>query len=166
MGSPCWPILVCKIPEFWRQKLWDQGFVQMDSGNIHIKESKKPGFTFSTHLRINSKIFRLSLTMLWAIMTHDDQKYSYYDPWWPKTWLIVLQWPKIKYILGLFIFLNFVPNYIYGDNFDQVLIKFCLKWNLIWRGIQDCQSTIIFLNFITKIPFLSRFGPECSQWFV
>ena len=44
-------ILVCKIPEFWRCKLWDQNFVSFDSGNIHIKESKKPGFTFSFELR-------------------------------------------------------------------------------------------------------------------
>ena len=32
--------LVCKIPEFWRCKLWDQNFVSLDSGNIHIKENK------------------------------------------------------------------------------------------------------------------------------
>ena len=44
-------ILVCKIPELWRCKLWDQNFVSFDSGNIHIKESKKPGFTFSFELR-------------------------------------------------------------------------------------------------------------------
>ena len=40
-------ILVCTIPEFWRRcQLWDQNFVSFDSGNIHIKESKKLGFTF------------------------------------------------------------------------------------------------------------------------
>ena len=44
-------VLVCKVPEFWRCKLWDQNFVSFDSGNIHIKESKKPGFTFSIELR-------------------------------------------------------------------------------------------------------------------
>ena len=44
-------ILVCKIPEFWRCKMWDQSFASFDSGNIHIKESKKPGFTFSFELR-------------------------------------------------------------------------------------------------------------------
>ena len=44
-------ILVCKIPDFWRCKLWDQNFVSFDSGNIHIKESKKTGFTFSFQLR-------------------------------------------------------------------------------------------------------------------
>ena len=31
----------------------------MDSGNIHIEESKKPGFTFSIELRTNSKSFRV-----------------------------------------------------------------------------------------------------------
>ena len=56
----------------------------MDSGNIHIDENKIPGLTFSTQLRINSKIFSiilwsngLYLTMLRAIMTHDVQKYSH-----------------------------------------------------------------------------------------
>ena len=44
-------ILVCKISEFWRCKMWDQNFASFDSGNIHIKESKKPGFTFSFELR-------------------------------------------------------------------------------------------------------------------
>ena len=91
-GAPYWPILICKIPEFWRQKLWDQVFLRLDSGNVHIEENKKPGLTFSTQLRINSKNFReilwsngLYLTMLWAIMTHNDPKYSHYDPLWPKT---------------------------------------------------------------------------------
>ena len=51
MGSPLWSILVCKIPEYWRWKLWDQNFVLFDWGNIHIKESKEPGFTFSIELR-------------------------------------------------------------------------------------------------------------------
>ena len=52
MGSSFFlSILVCKIPEFWRCKLWDENFVSFDSGNIHIKESKKPGFTFSFELR-------------------------------------------------------------------------------------------------------------------
>ena len=30
-------ILVCKIPEFWRCKLWNQNFVSFGSGNMHIK---------------------------------------------------------------------------------------------------------------------------------
>ena len=37
-------ILICKIPEFWRCKLGDQNFVSFDSGNIHIKDSKKEQF--------------------------------------------------------------------------------------------------------------------------
>ena len=39
-------ILVCKIPEFWRCKLWNQNFISFDSGNIRVKESKKPGLLF------------------------------------------------------------------------------------------------------------------------
>ena len=52
LGCPPLVILACKIPEFWSWKLWNQNFVLFDSGNIHIKESKKPGFTFSIELRI------------------------------------------------------------------------------------------------------------------
>ena len=48
MGSPLWSILVCKIPEFWRWKLWNQNLVPFDSGNIHIKESKEPGLHFQS----------------------------------------------------------------------------------------------------------------------
>ena len=41
---------------FWSAKntwilLWHQNFVPFDSENIRIKESKKPGFTFSVELR-------------------------------------------------------------------------------------------------------------------
>ena len=46
-----WSILVCKIPECWGRKLWHQSFVPFDSENIRIKESEKPGFTFSVELR-------------------------------------------------------------------------------------------------------------------
>ena len=28
------------------------------------------------------------------------------------------------------------------------------------------KSTIIFINFVPKIPFLGRFGPESSPWFI
>ena len=51
MGWPFLSILVCKISEFWRWKLWDQNFLLFDSGNIHIKETKKPGLTFAIELR-------------------------------------------------------------------------------------------------------------------
>ena len=36
-----------QILEFWRWKLWYQNIVPFVSGNIHIRESKKLGFTFS-----------------------------------------------------------------------------------------------------------------------
>ena len=42
MGSLLWSIQVYKIPEFSRWKLPDQNFVPFDSGNIHIKQGKKP----------------------------------------------------------------------------------------------------------------------------
>ena len=71
MRSPLWPILVCKIPGFWRWKLWDQDFVPFDPGNIQIEENKKTGFTFSIKLKINSEIFSViswysyEVTMFW-----------------------------------------------------------------------------------------------------
>ena len=52
-------ILVCKIPEFSRWKLWEKDFLPFDSGNIDIEKNEKPGFTFSIALRINSKMFRV-----------------------------------------------------------------------------------------------------------
>ena len=42
MRSPLWSILVFKIHGFWRWKQWDQNFVPLDSGIIHINESKNP----------------------------------------------------------------------------------------------------------------------------
>ena len=42
---------IVKIHDFLRWKLWNQNFVWLDSGNIHIKESKYPSFTFSKELR-------------------------------------------------------------------------------------------------------------------
>ena len=36
-----------QILEFWRWKLWYQNTIPFVSGNIHIRESKKLGFTFS-----------------------------------------------------------------------------------------------------------------------
>ena len=41
MGFLLWFVLIYKIPKFWRWKLWDQNFVLLNSGGMHIKESKK-----------------------------------------------------------------------------------------------------------------------------
>ena len=65
MGSTVWSILVCKTPEFWRWKLRDQNFVPFDSGNIHIKESKKTGFTFLVKLRTKFASILWSTIILW-----------------------------------------------------------------------------------------------------
>ena len=51
MGSLLWSILVCKIPELRRWKLWNPNFALFDSGNMHIKEIRKITFTFSTVLK-------------------------------------------------------------------------------------------------------------------
>ena len=64
-GSPFWPILVCKILEFRSWKLWDQIFLPLDSGNMHIEEIKRNRFFFSVELRINSRIFRV---ISWSIV--------------------------------------------------------------------------------------------------
>ena len=55
---------IWKIPAFWRLKLWNEEFAPSHSGNIHIDESKKPGFTCSIEFRINSKISRV---ILWSL---------------------------------------------------------------------------------------------------
>ena len=51
LGPPFGPFWSVKYLSFWRWNLWDRNFVPLDSGNIHIKESKEPGFTFSIELR-------------------------------------------------------------------------------------------------------------------
>ena len=51
LGRTFGPFWSVKYLSFWRWNLWDQNFVPLDSGNIHIKESKEPGFTFSIELR-------------------------------------------------------------------------------------------------------------------
>ena len=61
--SPLRFILVCKIPEFWRWKLWDQNFVPFNLGNIHMKKISETGFTFSIELRPN-----LSYLMVWNVI--------------------------------------------------------------------------------------------------
>ena len=157
--------------EFWRQKLWDLDFVQMNSGNIHIEESKEPGFNFSIKLRINSRFFRviswsnrLCLTMLWAIMTHNDtmtqniHTMTHCD----------LKYGKLFYndpnkVLGLLMFLNFVPKILFWGqtwpSFNQVLKLDTKKY------LRLPKSTIIFLNFVPKTPFLGGFGRKSSQCF-
>ena len=62
IGFPLWSILVCKIPEFWKWKLWYQNFVPFNSGDIHIKESKEPGFIFFN--RVENQICLIS----WSII--------------------------------------------------------------------------------------------------
>ena len=63
--------------EFWRWKLWDQNFVPFISGNIHIKDSKKPGFIVSIELRTKFDWFHgLSLKVSKEI-SKTDWKYSW-----------------------------------------------------------------------------------------
>ena len=64
MGFVLWSILVFKIHEFWRWKLWDQNFVPFNSGNIQIKDSIKPDFNFSIELRTFFCRNSLSFTIL------------------------------------------------------------------------------------------------------
>ena len=77
IGSPLWSILVCKIPELWRWKLWDQNFVSFKSGYKQIKKSKKPGFTFSLELRTK---FVWSHS-LWQLLAKKKQKTFFLVLW-------------------------------------------------------------------------------------
>ena len=67
---PHWSILVCKVPEFWRWNIGDQNFVLFDSGNIHIKESKEPGFTFlsSWESNLSDLMSRMFFGEFWYII--------------------------------------------------------------------------------------------------
>ena len=52
-GVPFWSILVYKILEFWRRKLWDENFVLFDSGKIHITESKSQVLLYLSSWELN-----------------------------------------------------------------------------------------------------------------
>ena len=62
-GPPLWSIL--KISEFWRWKLWDR-ILSYSNMETYIKESKKPGFTFSIKLRTR---------FVWSHKRKKKQKY-------------------------------------------------------------------------------------------
>ena len=99
MGSSLCSILVCKIPEFWRWKLWDQNFIPLNSGNLHIKESKKLSFTFSIELRfkfvwrhgldeLGQKVLKIQQTTILIILSkkHPDQSGRNLSNFW---WILI-----------------------------------------------------------------------------
>ena len=53
MGVLLSSILVCKMPEFWRCKLWDQNFVWFNSGKIHLGKVKKQVLLFPSSWELN-----------------------------------------------------------------------------------------------------------------
>ena len=50
-GFPFGLFLSVKYLKFGGESREDQNFVPFNSGNIHIKENKEPGFNFSIELR-------------------------------------------------------------------------------------------------------------------
>ena len=89
MGCPLWFGLVCKIPEFWRWKLWDQNFSLFNSGNIHIEGCKEPDFIFSIELRTkfvwSHGLIWIDILFLFSKVSHfwtedNQQVLHYYCP--------------------------------------------------------------------------------------
>ena len=100
-------VLVCKVPEFWRRKLWDQNFVSFDSGNIHIKESEKPGFFF--FFRVENEISLIS----WSTFACS----------------------RMLFCIGLKLrFWNFKPIFL-RMQFSLVATFFLYFWLSVWVGI-------------------------------
>ena len=52
-------------------------------------------------------------------------------------------------VLGIFIFLNFVPKNFFGKIWSQNMQVLCLKWNLIKRVFKDANFELdnCFLKF-------------------
>ena len=111
-------ILVCKIPEFWRCKLWDQNFVLFNSGNVHIKESKKPRFTF---YRVENQICLIS----WSTFACSRMLFC------------------IKLKLGLW---NFMVIFLRmnGCNIFSPLLVICFSWNL---HLKLSHEFLTFISF-------------------
>ena len=108
-------ILICKIPEFYRCKLWDENFASFDSENIHIKKCKKLGFTFSFVLR--NQICSLSLNA-------------------------ILHWVEVK---DLKFHAHFCHNAVFiGCNIYSLLSVICLTWNLHLKLFLEFLTFISF----------------------
>ena len=71
------------------------GFCPFNSGNIHIEESKKPGFTFSFKLRINFKIFRVISWSIAASTLLSEYHLHNISVW--SCWIIVSELFSLKY---------------------------------------------------------------------
>ena len=72
-------------------------------------------------------------------------------------------------VLGPFTFLKFVPNIFFWANLAPKLESALFKMKLHTKGYSRLlilNSTIVFLNFISKIPLLGKFGLETSKVFV
>ena len=109
--------------------------------------------------------------MLWATI-------SRYDPQWPKRFTL---WPTMTQnivncltlaqnkLLGLFIFLHFVPKILFRAKLvpkhESALFK--IKIDSKWCSrVMILTFTIVFLIFVPKIPVLGKFGLKTSNWFV
>ena len=125
MGSPLWSILVFKIPEFFRWKLGDQNFVPFNSGNIRIKKSKEPGFTFSIELRTKSSLSHGLLHFwgkyIWIILK--EKSLLIHPTELPKDNWDLLQ-PRNYKNFGLFSWENYLPKYSYLFHVQLVTISY------------------------------------------
>ena len=70
---------------------------------------------------------------LWATLTHNDPKYSHYDPLWWLQWLSTIT----------FYFPKFCPkNTFLGESWSRNLKVLCLKSKSVQRGTQSCLFLI------------------------
>ena len=71
-------------------------------------------------------------------------------------------------VLGLFIFLNFVPKILFSGKFGPKLESGLFNMKVNTKGCSRVLTMYLatdFLSFIPEIPFLGKFGPETSKCF-
>ena len=67
-------------------------------------------------------------------------------------------------VLGLLIFLNFIPKTPFWPNLVPKLERALMKLDTIeYSRLLISNSAIVFFNFLPKIPFRGKFGPEISK---
>ena len=112
-------ILVCKVPEFRSCKLWDQNFVSLNSGSIHIQESKKPDFFF--FFRVENQIFLI----LWSTFACSR--------------MLICIGLKLK-------FWNFKPIFL-KIKFSLVVTFFLYFWLSVWVHLKLSHELLTFISF-------------------
>ena len=155
MGSLLRSILVCKIPEFWKWKQWDQNFVRFDSGNIHIRESKKPGFTFDNQICLISLsiLFYLCLLLFlcWFRVLFLNSIFLNFPLFIIIRYLQAMD-SLLKIIRCFFVYRREIPLYSLSDTGANWYSNDQLLWDLTGKGawlsgvwVKDISNWILLL---------------------